>query len=125
LIQCNIVSVNEMTRLILPQMVERKKGAVINLSSLSAAMCTPLLSVYSGTKSYVDRLKGCPGRTRDLLIFVYFHITLQLNHSGSTFNLIGLLSAGTGGQSCSPQDFPDLLFLKWPACKLHIKKYKN
>lgn len=55
LIRCNIVSVNEMTRLILPQMVERKKGAVINLSSLSAAMCTPLLSVYSGTKAYVDK----------------------------------------------------------------------
>ncbi len=32
LINCNIVSVNEMTRLILPQMVERKKGVVINIS---------------------------------------------------------------------------------------------
>lgn len=55
LIHCNITSVNEMTRLILPQMVERKKGAIINLSSLGGAMCTPLLSVYSATKAYVDR----------------------------------------------------------------------
>jgi 17beta-estradiol 17-dehydrogenase / very-long-chain 3-oxoacyl-CoA reductase len=55
LILCNIVSVNEMTRLILPQMVERKKGAIINLASLGGAMCTPLLSVYSATKAYVDR----------------------------------------------------------------------
>ena len=46
---------NEMTRLVLPQMADRKKGAVINLSSLSGAMCTPLLSVYSGTKAYVDK----------------------------------------------------------------------
>ena len=35
-------------------MVERKSGVVINLSSLSGLMPTPLLSVYSGTKAYVD-----------------------------------------------------------------------
>jgi 17beta-estradiol 17-dehydrogenase / very-long-chain 3-oxoacyl-CoA reductase len=43
-----------MTRLVLPQMVERKKGAIINLASLGGAVCTPLLSVYSATKAYVD-----------------------------------------------------------------------
>ena len=63
------ISVNEMTRLILPQMVERKKGAVINLSSLSAAMCTPLLSVYSGTKAYVDKWDQIPLRL-GLLVLV-------------------------------------------------------
>lgn len=55
LIRCNILSMDAMTRLVLPQMAERKKGAVINISSLSGAMCTPLLSVYSGTKAYVDK----------------------------------------------------------------------
>lgn len=55
LIKCNIVSMNEMTHLILPQMVERKKGAVINIASIGGAMCTPLLSVYSATKAYVER----------------------------------------------------------------------
>lgn len=55
LIRVNIVTVNELTRLILPQMVERKKGAIINISSMSGAMCTPLLTVYAGTKAYVDR----------------------------------------------------------------------
>ena len=35
-------------------MVERKSGVVINISSLSGLMPTPLLSVYSGTKAYVD-----------------------------------------------------------------------
>ena len=35
-------------------MVERKKGAIINISSFSAAIPTPLLSVYSASKSYVD-----------------------------------------------------------------------
>ena len=35
-------------------MVERKSGVVINISSLSRLMPTPLLSVYSASKSYVD-----------------------------------------------------------------------
>ena len=54
LINVNIVSLNVMTRIILPQMIERKKGAIINISSLSAAFPTPLLTVYAGSKSYVD-----------------------------------------------------------------------
>lgn len=54
LIKCNITSVNSMTALVLPQMVERKSGIVINISSLSGLMPTPLLSVYSASKAYVD-----------------------------------------------------------------------
>ena len=54
LINLNIVSLNAMTRIVLPQMVERKKGAVINISSFLAAIPSPLLSVYSASKSYVD-----------------------------------------------------------------------
>lgn len=54
LVNVNIVSLNVMTRIILPQMVERKKGAMINLASLSAGFPTPLLSVYAASKSYVD-----------------------------------------------------------------------
>jgi len=54
LVNVNIVSLNAMTRIVLPQMVERKKGAIINISSFSAAIPTPLLSVYSASKSYVD-----------------------------------------------------------------------
>jgi len=54
LINVNIGSINVMTRIVLPQMVERKNGAIINISSLSAAFPTPLLTVYAGSKSYVD-----------------------------------------------------------------------
>ena len=54
LLKCNITSLNTMTALVLPQMVERKSGVIVNLSSLSGWRPTPLLSVYSGTKAYVD-----------------------------------------------------------------------
>ena len=45
-----------MTRIVLPQMAQRQKGAIINISSFSASIPTPLLSVYSATKAYVDLL---------------------------------------------------------------------
>ena len=43
-----------MTRLVLKGMVERKRGAIINLSSMSAHIPVPLLTVYSASKAYVD-----------------------------------------------------------------------
>ncbi|KAK3874766.1 hypothetical protein Pcinc_020328 [Petrolisthes cinctipes] len=54
LINCNILSLTEMTRIVLPGMVERRRGLVINLSSLSSTIPAPLLAVYSATKSYVQ-----------------------------------------------------------------------
>jgi len=54
LINVNCNAVTFMSRLVLPQMVERKKGVIVNISSLSGAIPTPLLTVYSATKAYVD-----------------------------------------------------------------------
>jgi 17beta-estradiol 17-dehydrogenase / very-long-chain 3-oxoacyl-CoA reductase len=39
-----------MTQIILPQMVERKKGVIINVSSLAAVIPAPLLTVYGASK---------------------------------------------------------------------------
>ena len=52
IVNVNITSLNVMTRIILPQMVERKKGAVINISSLSGMMVSPMLavSIYTSSK---------------------------------------------------------------------------
>ncbi|XP_015244939.1 PREDICTED: very-long-chain 3-oxoacyl-CoA reductase-B-like, partial [Cyprinodon variegatus] len=54
LININITSVCQMTRLLLPQMVERKKGAILNISSASGMYPVPLLTVYSASKAFVD-----------------------------------------------------------------------
>jgi len=53
LIDCNIRSMIEMTRAVLPGMVNRGRGAVINLSSLSATAPCPLLAVYAASKAFV------------------------------------------------------------------------
>jgi 17beta-estradiol 17-dehydrogenase / very-long-chain 3-oxoacyl-CoA reductase len=55
LIQCNIMSVPMMCSVVMPQMVQRKKGLIINISSLSALVPTPLMSVYAATKAFVHK----------------------------------------------------------------------
>ena len=50
----NVESVVWMTRAVLPQMLQRKRGAIVNMSSASARPPNPLLAVYSSTKGFVE-----------------------------------------------------------------------
>ncbi|XP_031420933.1 very-long-chain 3-oxoacyl-CoA reductase-A isoform X2 [Clupea harengus] len=54
MINVNIMSVCQMTRLVLPRMVERSKGVILNISSASGMYPVPLLTIYSATKAFVD-----------------------------------------------------------------------
>ncbi|NXN99836.1 DHB12 reductase, partial [Rhinopomastus cyanomelas] len=54
MININIMSVCKMTRLVLPGMLERSRGAILNISSASGMYPAPLLSLYSATKAFVD-----------------------------------------------------------------------
>ncbi|XP_043939334.1 very-long-chain 3-oxoacyl-CoA reductase [Protopterus annectens] len=54
MISINITSVCKMTRLVLPAMLERSKGIIINISSGSGMYPVPLLTIYSATKAFVD-----------------------------------------------------------------------
>lgn len=55
LIHCNITSMVSMTRIVLPQMVNRQKGLIINISSLSGWISTPLLTTYAASKAFADK----------------------------------------------------------------------
>lgn len=46
----NMASVVAMTKIVLPQMLERKRGAIINISSIAAVTPMPMCAVYSATK---------------------------------------------------------------------------
>ncbi|XP_077902329.1 very-long-chain 3-oxoacyl-CoA reductase isoform X2 [Ictidomys tridecemlineatus] len=59
LINVNILSVCKMTRVVLPGMVERSKGAILNISSASGVFPVPLLAIYSATKAFVDFFSQC------------------------------------------------------------------
>jgi len=54
LIHCNIVSVTKLSAIVLPGMAKRKAGVIINNASASGRTPTPLLTIYSATKAYVD-----------------------------------------------------------------------
>lgn len=52
LINVNVASVPAMTKLVLPGMLERKRGAIINVSSMAAFVPFPFLQMYTGSKAF-------------------------------------------------------------------------
>ncbi|XP_067839302.1 17-beta-hydroxysteroid dehydrogenase type 3 isoform X2 [Heptranchias perlo] len=60
MIAVNAVSVAKMTQLVLPQMKERQKGLILNISSGVASAPCPLFCLYSSTKVFMERFsRGC------------------------------------------------------------------
>jgi len=73
LINCNVVSVTRMCLLVLDKMVERKKGLILNISSASAVLPTPLMTMYSSTKAFVYKF------SEDLALeYAPFGVTIQV-----------------------------------------------
>ncbi len=80
LLQLNIVSLTHLTRLLLPRMIEKRWGRILNVSSIAAFVPGPLMATYNASKAYVssfsaalaNELRGtgvtvttlCPGPTR-------------------------------------------------------------
>ena len=53
LVRLNVDSTVWMTRAVLPGMMTRKRGAIVNMSSAAGVSTSPLLSGYSGAKGFV------------------------------------------------------------------------
>jgi len=58
MIKCNITSVPMMCSLLLPQMVERKRGLIINISSIASKMPGPSMIIYSASKAFVTKFSN-------------------------------------------------------------------
>lgn len=79
MLHLHILTVTHLTKLILPSMISRKAGKILNISSLAAFQPGPLMSIYYASKAYMlsfseaiaNELKGtgitvtvlCPGPT--------------------------------------------------------------
>jgi short-subunit dehydrogenase len=79
MLRVNVVALTELTRQILPGMIARRHGRILNLGSTASFQPAPWFGVYAGTKAYVlyfsealhEELKGtgvsvtalCPGST--------------------------------------------------------------
>ncbi|MVM41366.1 SDR family NAD(P)-dependent oxidoreductase [Spirosoma sp. HMF3257] len=53
MIHLNVLTVTQMTKLFLYDMLARNEGKILNLASLLSITPTPLMAVYAGTKAYV------------------------------------------------------------------------
>lgn len=53
MLRLNVVTLTELTHLLLPAMVERRSGGIINISSTASFQPVPYTSVYAATKAYV------------------------------------------------------------------------
>jgi uncharacterized protein len=53
IIQVNVVALTQLTKLLLPGMVSRKRGRILNVASTAAFQPGPLMAVYYATKAYV------------------------------------------------------------------------
>ena len=79
MIQVNVAALTHLTKLVLPAMVARRRGAILNVASTASFQPGPLMAVYYATKAYVlsfseaiaDELRNsgvtvtalCPGPT--------------------------------------------------------------
>lgn len=53
MVQLNVVSLTHLTRLLLPGMIERNRGAVMNVASTAGFQPGPFMGVYYATKAFV------------------------------------------------------------------------
>lgn len=53
MIQVNCAAVTQLTKLLLPGMVARKRGRILNVASTAAFQPGPLMAIYYATKAYV------------------------------------------------------------------------
>jgi short-subunit dehydrogenase len=85
MLRLNVQALVELTHLLLPAMVEARRGAIINVSSTASFQAVPYTSVYGATKAFVTSFSEglaeelrphgiavvtlCPGGTR-----THFHV---------------------------------------------------
>lgn len=55
MINTNILAVVKLTRLLLPQMVERKSGHIVNIGSIAGSYPYPCGNVYGATKAFIKQ----------------------------------------------------------------------
>lgn len=84
MVQLNITALTHLTRLVLPEMIERGQGRILNVASTAAFQPGPLMAVYYASKAYVlhfsealaEELKNsgvtvtalCPGPTETAFV---------------------------------------------------------
>jgi 17beta-estradiol 17-dehydrogenase / very-long-chain 3-oxoacyl-CoA reductase len=115
IVSMNVCSVLNATRAVMPQMVERKRGAVLNISSSSSLHSCPLLTVYAATKAFVNHFTQdmqVEYKSKGIIVqaFAPYYVVSKLSkmksssffvptpetYAKSALSSLGLCTVGTG-----------------------------
>lgn len=102
MVELNVTTLTRLCRLVLPGLVRRRRGGIINVSSMAAFQPIPFMAVYAATKAYVLALSEglheevrrhgivvtavCPGPTKT-------EFTIRANLEKSKLFSTGAMSA--------------------------------
>jgi len=115
IVSMNVASVLNTTRAVMPGMVERKSGAVLNISSSSSMHSCPLLTVYAATKAFVNHFTQdmqVEYKSKGIIVqaFAPYYVVSKLSkmksasffvptpetYAKSALSTLGLVTVGTG-----------------------------
>lgn len=91
MINVNVGAMTMMTRIVLPSMLRRQRGIIVNLSSISSLQPLPLMGVYGATKAYIDYLsqalsEECRGTGVQVQSLVPGYLNTDMLHLSSQSN---------------------------------------
>uniref|UniRef100_A0A673MWI2 Hydroxysteroid (20-beta) dehydrogenase 2 n=1 Tax=Sinocyclocheilus rhinocerous TaxID=307959 RepID=A0A673MWI2_9TELE len=114
-INCNTLSVTQMSRLVLPGMLQRGKGLIINISSEAATPPQPMLSVYSATKIFVTYFSRClhaEYRSKGITVqcVAPFMVSTNMTHNVDALNTVGYTTYTSGCLTHALQHFALSIF---------------
>ncbi|XP_051845369.1 very-long-chain 3-oxoacyl-CoA reductase-B-like [Antechinus flavipes] len=81
---CNMLSMVQMTRIILPQMAARGRGVIINISSEAGKQPIPFFALYSATKAFVNSFSqaiACEYRSSGITVQTLTPLLVSTNMS--------------------------------------------
>jgi short-subunit dehydrogenase len=103
MLRLNVQAVMELTHLLLPSMVERREGGIINVSSVTGFQPIPYAAVYAATKAFVTSFSM--GLAEELRPYGIAVVTLAPGGTKTNFEEIGEPSrAKFPGKPQTPQE---------------------
>jgi short-subunit dehydrogenase len=79
MMQLNMITVYRLTRAIMPQLIHRNSGGIIQVASLAGFQPTPLMSAYAATKAFV----------------LHYSEAISMELSGTRVHVMALCPGGT------------------------------
>ena len=79
IISVNVIAGTILCRALLPSMVRKGKGAIINISSTCSAFSVPYLATYAATKHFIDAFTtAIAAEYKNRLVIINIYISMRI-----------------------------------------------